>query len=179
MRRAAADPLVRSLIPADPSWDVPHRLLAAVEYLVLGAEVPDYREAVEPWEAFRAIVAERSEWVREFVRERTIQTNEPQRCWALLPLFLTVARTTEKPLELLELGSSAGLNLLWDRYRYEYAGGSWGPSESPLQLRGEERRAVPGDLLATEAVVARRRGIDVAPDRRDDRRRAAGPAGRS
>ncbi len=163
MRRAAADPLVRSLIPADPSWDVPHRLLAAVEYLVLGAEVPDYREAVEPWEAFRAIVAERSEWVREFVRERTIQTNEPQRCWALLPLFLTVARTTEKPLDLLELGSSAGLNLLWDRYRYEYTGGSWGPSESPLQLRGEERRAVPGDLLATEAVVARRRGIDVAP----------------
>jgi hypothetical protein len=97
------------------------------------------------------------------VRERTIQTNEPQRCWALLPLFLTVARMAGKQLDLLELGTSAGLNLLWDRYRYEYSRGTWGPVDSPLRLRGVERRAVPAELLETTVAVRRRRGIDVAP----------------
>lgn len=152
-----------SLVPDEPAWDVPHRVLAAVEYLVLGGEAPNYREADDPWAAFRSIVVARAEWVEGFVRERTIQTNEPQRCWALLPLFLTVARAAGKPLDLLELGTSAGLNLVWDRYRYEYEAGTWGAEESPLVLRGDERTRVPAELLATTAVVRRRRGIDLAP----------------
>lgn len=164
LRRCAADPLVQSLAPEEPAWDVPHRLLAAVEYLVLGGEAVDYREAEDPWEAFRSIVEARCDWVRDFVQERTIQTNDPQRSWALLPLFLTVARAAGgRPLDLLELGASAGLNLLWDRYRHEYGAGGWGPEDAPLVLRGDERLPVPPELLATEVVVRRRRGVDLAP----------------
>jgi hypothetical protein len=164
LRRCAVDPLVLSLVPEEPAWDVPHRVLAAVEYLVLGGEADDYRVAEDPWEAFRAIVAARCDWVRAFVHERTIQTNDPQRSWALLPLFLTVARAAGgRPLDLLELGASAGLNLLWDRYRYEYGAGAWGPQGALLVLRGDERLPVPPELLATEVVVRRRRGVDLAP----------------
>lgn len=152
-----------ALVPDEPSWDVPERIFAAVEYLVLGDEAPDYRRASDPWETFRSIVVERSEWVAQFVRERTIQTNEPQRSWALLPLFLTIAQTTGKQLDLLELGTSAGLNLLWDRYGYEYSADRWGPADSALHLSGVERRPVPARLLRTECMVRRRRGVDVAP----------------
>jgi hypothetical protein len=87
-----------------------------------------------------------------------------QRCIALLPAFLTIAREVGLPLELLELGPSAGLNLLVDRYRYRYAAGSWGAMSARLELQAEERGGtVPAHLLATELVVRRWRGIDLAP----------------
>ena len=83
---------------------------------------------------------------------------------ALLPAFLTVTRETGLPLELLELGPSAGLNLLVDRYRIVYANGARGDGDALLELQAEERgRAVPADLLATPLDVRRRRGIDLAP----------------
>ena len=150
-------------MPDEPTWDVPHRILAGVEYLVLTGEAESYDESSDPWRAFRSVVVEHAGWLQSFVRERPIQTNEPQRCWALLPLFLVVAREFRKPLDLLELGASAGLNLLWDRYRYEYVAGTWGARESALVLRGEERAPVPADLLDTDVVVRTRRGIDLAP----------------
>ena len=87
-----------------------------------------------------------------------------RRCTALLPAFLTIAHETRLPLELLELGPSAGLNLLVDRYRYRYAAGVWGPDASPLELVADERGGrVPSGLLHTALRVARRRGIDLAP----------------
>lgn len=163
VRRCAADPLVLGLLPEAPSWDVPHRVLAAVEYLVLGDEADDYRHARDPGEAFLAVVDAHRAWVHRFVRDRTIQTNDPQRSWALLPLFLTAAAGARRPLDLLELGTSAGLNLLWDRYRHEYESGSWGPEGSPLVLRGPERAPVPAGLLGTHVEIRRRRGIDLSP----------------
>jgi hypothetical protein len=92
-----------------------------------------------------------------------VQTNEAQRCFALLPGFLTIARRAGRPLDLLELGPSAGLNLLWDRYRYDYAAGTWGPADARLVLRGDERGTVPAELLATAVVVESRRGLDLDP----------------
>ena len=100
------------------------------------------------------------DWLVAFTSEQNVQTNEVQRCWALLPAFLSLAG---RPFDLVELGASAGLNLVWDRYRYLYAAGSWGPEASPLELAGEERAAVPGDLLRRPVEVARRRGVDLEP----------------
>jgi hypothetical protein len=85
-----------------------------------------------------------------------------QRCFALLPAFLTLAReSSAKALDLLELGPSAGLNLLWDRYAYAYRHRLWGSSE--LSLSGVEYAPVPGDLLDTRVEVRGRRGIDLNP----------------
>ncbi len=158
VRACARDPVVRALVPDEPDWDVPHRILAAVEYLVLAGSAR-YADAEE----FCAVVHEHADWVGTFVRERSIQTNEPQRCWALLPFFLLIARIAERPLDLIELGPSAGFNLLWDRYDYRYAARRWGRADSPVSLSGEERRPVPAGVLDTDVVVRRRIGVDLAP----------------
>ena len=162
-RRCASDPLALSLLPDDPTWDMPHRLLAGARWLALSGEVDDFETAADPWLAFHAVLEEYEDWLGTFVREQPVQTNEVQRCWALLPIFLTVARVARRPLDLVELGTSAGLNLLWDRYRYRYEAGSWGDPSAPLRLEGQERSAVPRELLETEVDVRRRLGIDLRP----------------
>jgi len=138
------------------------RLFGAVHHLVLTGVAPGALTG-EP-DDFRAALAANAETIGQRVREQGVQTNEVQRCTALLPAFLTVARETGKPIELLELGPSAGLNLLLDRYRYRYATGTWGMSTARLELSTRERgRRVPGTLLGTELEIRRRRGIDLAP----------------
>ena len=49
---------------------------------------------------------------------RRTQTNEPARCATLLPALAQLP----PPLALIEVGASAGLTLLVDRYSYDYAG---------------------------------------------------------
>ena len=95
--------------------------------------------------------------------EQGVQTNEVQRCIGLLPAFLAIAVETGLPLELLELGPSAGLNLELDRYRYVFAEGTWGDPAAPLTLEAVEEGRVPGELLASPLPIRRRRGVDLAP----------------
>jgi hypothetical protein len=145
-----------------PDFHDPLRLFGAVHSLVLTGVAPDALSG--DWDDFAAALADHADAIRRRLAEQDVQTNEVQRCIALLPAFLTIAREVGLPLELLELGPSAGLNLLVDRYRYRYAAGSWGPESARLELRAEERGGtVPANLLATELVVRRRRGIDLAP----------------
>lgn len=58
------------------------------------------------------------------------QTNEIARSGMLLPGFLTIAHETGLPLSLHEIGSSAGLNLLFDRFFYRYGDTEWGDPAS-------------------------------------------------
>jgi hypothetical protein len=110
------------------------------------------------------VLEQRRDWLRRFVRDQGVQTNEVQRSWVLLPCFLEIARRTGvETLDLIELGSSAGLNLVWDRYGYRYQEGAWGPDDASLVLDGEERRPVPARLLELQPEVRQRRGIDIAP----------------
>lgn len=140
-------------IVADPRWHAPLRLLGGVHYLALAEEL-------EPWGHLPSFLEERRSWLTRFVSEQRVQTNEVQRCWALLPAFLSLG---EGPLDLLELGPSAGLNLLWDRYAYRYRMAEWGSEDAPLVFSGEERSPVPAELFALRPPVRRRRGIDLDP----------------
>jgi hypothetical protein len=149
----ADDPVANELVGPDPSWDAPLQLAAGLHYLVLGGEAS--------WDD---PLGEHAEFLREFVATRGVQTNEVQRSWILLPLLLRVAqRTGAETFDLVELGPSAGLNLVWDRYRYRYAAGTWGRADTLLSFEGEERRPVPGELLELEPEVGGRIGIDRSP----------------
>jgi hypothetical protein len=164
VRRCADDPFARSLLPASMPWDAPHRLMAAVQLLISRGAVRDYRDEPEQWDAFRATLEEHRDWISDFALHQNIQTNEVQRCFALLPVFLSIARAARKPLDLLELGTSGGLNLCFDKYHYHYAEAEWGaPSEVELTGGEAPESGVSKDLLRQQIEIRRRRGIDLNP----------------
>ncbi len=151
-RRLAADERVPALV-GDLTWDAPLRLLGGLHALVLTGRAG--------WDDLDAALAHPE---LPTLAARSIQTNEVRRSWLLLPCFLEIARRTgAATFDLVELGPSAGFNLLWDRFRYSYAAGAWGPGDALLGLDGEERAPVPSSLLALRPRVRRRLGIDLEP----------------
>jgi hypothetical protein len=143
--------------------------MGAVHRLVLRGDAPElaahYPSAGgrpgDAWSAFAAVLRDHRDEVRRLV-ENPVQTNEPGRCAALLGGFLEVARATGLPLRLLEVGASAGLNLRFDRYRYELSGERWGPGDSPVVIRsrltGDGRPPLDAPLR-----IALRHGCDRRP----------------
>jgi hypothetical protein len=91
----------------------------------------------------------------------SVQTNEVARSCALLPGFLEVAGRTGLPLRLLEIGCSAGLNLRWDRYRYQTSLGGWGDPDSPVTFENPFLADPP--FLDARVQVAERLGCDLNP----------------
>lgn len=141
---------------------MPLRLFAAVHYLVLTGVAPDALSG--RFEDFAAALSGHEGALRARIETHGVQTNEVQRCTMLLPTFLDASAETGLPLELIELGPSAGLNLLVDRYRYRYANGSFGAEDALVELTVDEHGGrVPAALLERDLVVRRRRGIDLAP----------------
>ena len=149
-RQLAGDPRVAGVAP-DLEWDLPLRLLGGLHYLVLGGEAS--------WGSLDVALERHAQFLRRWCSEQEVQTNEVQRSWALLPAFLSL--DDGRPFDLLELGPSAGLNLLWDRYAYRYSSGVWGSGE--LELHGDDRVPPPAALLARRVEVVRRRGVDLSP----------------
>lgn len=88
------------------------------------------------------------------------QTNEAARSAGLMTGLLHVAATLGPRVEVLEIGSSAGLNLLIGRMRFDLGGVTAGPADSPLLIRPEWRGAPPP---AAPVEVVRARGVDIAP----------------
>ena len=168
---------------------VPNLLLGAVHFLLLrGIQHPlsaFYAQDVGPtlavgqlpqelgpttYPLFRSFCFEHWEEIQQLVATHLVQTNEVRRCACLLPAFELVARRTQRqPLALVEIGASAGLNLLWDQYSYDYGEGhsqQCGNGQSPVQLlctlRGDKRPALP-TLPSPLPPVASRIGIDLNP----------------
>lgn len=123
---------------------VPIRWLGAVHDLVLSGEdsglaaafpAPDRPpEPAAAWGAAQAAMTARPERFAAFMAHEP-QTNEVRRSIALLGGFLTVAAETGLPLRLFEVGASAGLNQLWDRYHHDLgAAGVWGPADAAVRL---------------------------------------------
>jgi hypothetical protein len=124
----------------------------------------------DPLPAFRAFCREYRDALVDLVSTGLVQTNEPRRCTFLLPAFATVAHLAGgTPLALIEVGASAGFNLLFDRYGYDYGAGRLaGDPAAPVQFTCELRGAVLPPLHAGMPPVATRLGIDLNPIHADD-----------
>ena len=88
------------------------------------------------------------------------QTNEAGRSAGLMTGLLHVAERFGPAIEVIEIGSSAGLNLLIDRYAFDLGGVRKGPADAPVTIRPEWRGPTPPDV---PIAIARTRGVDVAP----------------
>ena len=107
------------------------------------------------WPEFHAILRERRDEIEGVMLERRTQTNEATRCALLLPLLAQLPQ----PLALLEVGASAGLCLLPDRYGYDYDGHTLG--DGPPVLRTHVENDPPLPLRLPE--IAWRAGLDLDP----------------
>ena len=96
-----------------------------------------------------------SEWL-----DRPPQTNEVGRSNALIAGLLAFADQFPLPIDLIELGASAGLNLQLDRFGFNLGGNHIGDPGSPLQLTPEWRGSPPP---AAKLEIASRRGVDRTP----------------
>lgn len=142
-------------------------LFAAVQYLMtsggehdLASFYPNFTN--EPLSLagvarpFRDFVLANEGEIVELGATRYTQTNECRRCLALLPM--TWMSGLDR-FHLVDVGTSAGLNLLLDKYHYRWGGFEWGP-ESPVSLVGQVRGNLPEPV---DIEILGRTGIDLNP----------------
>ena len=153
---------------------LPLRVAGALHALVLTEACPTLAACYPPVmapgleAAIRVAMAEHQGFIEDFLASPP-QTNEVGRSAVLLGGFLRIAAVTGRPLRLMEIGASAGLNLAWDRYRYRLGGVNWGDPASPLLLAPRWDGPAPPEAALR---VQGRRGCDVAPiDLQDDAQR--------
>ena len=154
----------------EPEWSaLALRMMAAIHRLVLQDRVPELAphypsvggdgDATMAWPWFRAALTEHGAEIHRLIA-RGCQTNEVGRSAALLGGFLEVAHRTRLPLRILEIGGSAGLNLRWDRHRYESGDTGWGDEHSPVRFVHFFDAPPPFDRTAE---VIERKGCDLVP----------------
>jgi hypothetical protein len=127
----------------------PNLLFAAARYLLDGP--PDIG-------TLRTLVRRNAAGLSRMMMARRTQTNEPARCATLLPALAALPG----PLALIEVGASAGLTLLFDRYSYDYDGhriAGCDPDAPTLRcaVRG------PAPLPARVPDITWRAGLDLNP----------------
>jgi hypothetical protein len=171
-RQLAVDTaLLQRLARLPDATHMPVNLLAAVHYLVRKEPADElariYRGAPgDPWPPFRAFLDTRFDEVSAVLATHTIQTNEVGRCAALVPAIGEVAgRFADRPLAMIEVGPSAGLNLFFDHYSVLYDDGRrFGAETAPVQLACRLVGPTPPPLPHRSAMtIQSREGIDLAP----------------
>lgn len=94
---------------------------------------------------------------------RAPQTNEVMRSAALLPGLLHVAARLQRPLQLAEIGASAGLNLWCDHFHHAPAGAAWRWGDATAALTLATAWRGPPPPLQAPLRIERRAGCDAAP----------------
>jgi len=153
----------------------PNLLLAAVHFLLLRGTPHPLRnfyatlggmERGNAFPAFRDFVLTHADDVAPLVERRVTNTNETARSSVLRAGFAALAVREPAPLQLIEIGPSAGLNMIWDRYgmRYRRDGAVVAQiaPDAPLVLDCELRGPIMPPLSPTP-VIAGRIGLERDP----------------
>lgn len=152
-----------------PSGDsLPLRLCGALHALVLRGDPalaavypPNQADDARLWSALQATLTRHAAFIDAFL-DSAPQTNEVRRSAVLIAVAHTLAARFALPLVLSELGASAGLNLMWDRYALAPANrrDRLGPATPALILTPDWQ----GDFPAAQRViVAERAAVDLNP----------------
>jgi len=119
-----------------------------------------YRGEAGDWPCtIRDVLNTHDAWLNTWL-DRPPQTNEVGRAGVLWAGLMTVATRFDQPIELLELGSSAGLNLNLEKFCYDLGGVKSGDPASAVQVKPQWHGAPP---TAAQPIITLRRGVDLAP----------------
>lgn len=154
---------------APPPAHLPLVLLAAVHYLLLGGldhplgAVYDGTSDADPGPLFRDLCLAHADELLPIMAGHHVQTNEVGRSALIGPALSWVADHHQGPLHLVDVGTSAGLNLLCDRYCLDYgAAGATGATDAPVRVDCRVLSGAP-PIRAVLPSVGERVGIDRAP----------------
>ena len=176
---AQSDAVLDFVKQAPPRAHQPNVLLAAVHYLLLGG-VDGPLAAVYAGESdddvgplFVDFCLAHQSALMPLLETRHTNTNEVGRSAVLGPALTTVAAELDEPLALVDVGCSAGLSLLCDRYLLDYgAAGITGPADAVVRV---SCNVLGGDppIASRLPPIVERIGIDLDPVdvRNDDDRR--------
>ncbi|HEY1781159.1 MAG TPA: DUF2332 family protein [Roseiarcus sp.] len=164
----ASEELVRAW-PGDPvAGALPLRIAGTLHALRLTesapALVPCYPPSPTSMAQMRIVVLgavqEHQSAIRTFLSSAP-QTNEVGRSGVLIGGFLQIAKETGLPLRLLEIGASAGLNAIWDRYHYHLGAAGWGDPHSAVRIAPTWEGPPPP--IDAPLQVIERHACDIAP----------------
>jgi hypothetical protein len=172
---ADSDAVLDMVAEAPPEGHNPVLLLAAVHHLLLGgldhplAAVYAGESEADPGPLFLDLCLQERDALLPLLATRHVNTNEVGRSAVLGPALTTVAVRLGDPLAHLDVGCSAGLNLLCDRYLLDYgAAGRTGPADARVRIECRVAGGSPPIAPLLPPVVARV-GLDRSPvDVRDD-----------
>ena len=147
----------------------PVHLFTSVHYLLLGGladPVARYFPTLstdpappdEVWNDFRRFCGEQYEQLKQLLKTRPVQMTYVERCRTLLPPMCLVGDAAGAPLNIIEIGCSAGVLLTFDHYAYELRDGERvGPANAPFVLEGQ----LSGGPRLFMPRIGRRTGIDL------------------
>jgi hypothetical protein len=153
-------------------------LFGAVHYLLLrGAQHPLRRfypnlggtvrfADEDPLPDFIDFVAQHRDELVPLIATKVTNTNEVGRCALLHPAFRAVAAEAGEPLNLIEIGPSAGFNLNWDRYGVRYRRGDEGfdlPVPGAALILNCELRGDKSPPFGPNPKIASRIGLELNP----------------
>jgi hypothetical protein len=152
--------------PGDPSSSadsVPLRLAGGLHALTLTGKDPAlaaaYASGADPTDAALAAIRRHPAFLLDWLASPP-QTNEVRRSAPLIAAAHWLTARFGLPLVLCELGSSAGLNLLWDHYALRIGDRTFGPKKPVLTLTPDWTGPLPPQTPPTSLD---RRGCDLNP----------------
>ncbi|HDX9588952.1 TPA: DUF2332 domain-containing protein [Bacillus pseudomycoides] len=167
------DELLELCMNSREGQPVPNLLFGAVHYLLLkGKEhvLKEYylsitknpREIDDSFLHFKDFCQVYKDEIISLLKSKLVQTNEVRRCAYLYPIFCYIYSVVKKPLSLIEIGTSAGLQLLWDKYSYSYeTNGIYGDRNSRVHITSEIKGNHTPSFLLPSPPVASKVGLDL------------------
>lgn len=111
---------------------VPNIFFGAVHYLLLknqDEQLAKYYPSIQrnsvtkiPFEFFKTFCLDNENEIKKIISTRIVQTNVISRCSYLMPIFSKIIAEENKPTIIIDIGTSAGLTLNFDKYEYWYNG---------------------------------------------------------
>ncbi|MET0662869.1 MAG: DUF2332 domain-containing protein [Ilumatobacteraceae bacterium] len=161
--------LLEMLREAPPPAHLPLAPLGAARYLLLDGldhpldDVYHGRSNADPGPLFIDLCRQERAALLDLLQTRRVQTNDCGRSALIGPALTWVSQRRPGPFCLVDVGASAGINLLCDRYRIDYGShGATGPIDSPVAISCEVTGGDP-PIVDRLPLLAERVGIDLSP----------------
>ncbi|WP_371168288.1 DUF2332 domain-containing protein [Aliiroseovarius sp. 2305UL8-7] len=147
---------------------LPLRFLAGLHALVLTSACPELVAVYPPnevadnavlWAAIDLAMTAHSDHLDHWL-DNPPQTNEVRRAAVLIAAGHWLAGQYDRPIQMFELGASAGLNLMWDQFALKLPTGTLGPTNPIITLDPDWSGDLPSGPTPT---IIDRGGVDLKP----------------